>query len=210
MWRAHVHADVLLMSRTDEPELKLDDDDDYEPYVPVHKRQQQRFSRFMARQASGLKQTEEADEEARREEARRERVRRESTLLLEAQKVHERRAVENAKKTAGELADEADAQILAAIQSRRKLASDLELAKGIAYTDPLKTSWTAPRHILQRSDDAHRRLRDKYHILVDGDDIPPPIESFADMKIPEAILAFLKSKKITRPTPIQIQGMPTA
>jgi len=52
------------MSRTDEPELKLDGDDDYEPYVPVHKRQQQRFNRLLARRAPGVKQTEEAEEEA--------------------------------------------------------------------------------------------------------------------------------------------------
>ena len=37
-------------------------------------------------------------------------------------------------------AEEADAEILAAIASRRKLASDLELAKGVQYTEALKTS----------------------------------------------------------------------
>jgi ATP-dependent RNA helicase DDX41 len=30
------------------------------------------------------------------------------------------------------------------------------------------------------------------------------------MKIPESMLQFLKSKKITTPTPIQLQGIPTA
>jgi ATP-dependent RNA helicase DDX41 len=39
-----------------------------------------------------------------------------------------------------EKAEDADAEILAAIASRRKLASDLELAKGISYTDSLQTS----------------------------------------------------------------------
>lgn len=200
------------MSRVDEEtELKLVDvGDDYEPYIPVYKRQQQRFSRLVARRGPG-KNDGVAEDDARKEEAaRRERIRKESTLLLEAQKVHEQKAVEDAKKTAGELADEADAQILAAIQSRRKLASDLELAKGISYTEPIKTSWRPPRYILQRSEEAHRRLREKYHILVDGEDIPPPIESFGDMKIPDAILNNFKSKKILTPTPIQIQGLPTA
>jgi ATP-dependent RNA helicase DDX41 len=38
------------------------------------------------------------------------------------------------------MAEEGDAEILAAIASRRKLASDLELAKGISYTESLNTS----------------------------------------------------------------------
>jgi hypothetical protein len=56
--------------------------------------------------------------------------------------VTERKLVD-AKKTEAEKADEADAQILAAIASRKKLASDRELAKGIEYTEALRTSWVA-------------------------------------------------------------------
>jgi hypothetical protein len=47
------------------------------------------------------------------------------------------------KKTESEKADEADAEILEAIKSRRKLASDMELAKGIEYTESLKTRYAA-------------------------------------------------------------------
>ena len=46
----------------------------------------------------------------------------------------------DARKTDAEKDEEADAAILAAIASRRKLASDLELAKGIQYTKPIETS----------------------------------------------------------------------
>jgi len=49
----------------------------------------------------------------------------------------------DAKKTEAEKAEEADAHILAAIASRKKLASDRELAKGIEYTEALRTSWVA-------------------------------------------------------------------
>ena len=52
--------------------------------------------------------------------------------------------VADAKKTAAEKAEEADAEILAAIAARRKLASDLELAKGVQYTEPMKTSYVPP------------------------------------------------------------------
>lgn len=101
----------------------------------------------------------------------------------------------DAKKTETEKAEEAESEILAAISSRRKLASDLELAKGVQYTEPIKTTyandpivsqyiaysfprWTPPRFVRNRSADEHRRLREKYHIIVEGDDIPPPIENF--------------------------------
>ena len=46
----------------------------------------------------------------------------------------------DAQKTEAEKAEEVDAQILAAIASRKKLASDRELAKGIEYTETLRTS----------------------------------------------------------------------
>ena len=47
----------------------------------------------------------------------------------------------DAKKTDAEKTAEEEAQILAAIASRKKLASDMELAKGIQYTEALKTTF---------------------------------------------------------------------
>lgn len=47
----------------------------------------------------------------------------------------------DAQKTELEKRDEEEAQILAAIASRKKLASDLELAQGVQYSEPLKTSY---------------------------------------------------------------------
>lgn len=79
------------------------------------------------------------------------------------------------------------------------LASDRELAKGILYTEALRTScvvstieprpqyaefsfslrWTPPRYIRARSEENNQKIREKYHIIVDGDSVPPPIDSFA-------------------------------
>uniref|UniRef100_A0A3B4AE03 DEAD/DEAH-box helicase domain-containing protein n=1 Tax=Periophthalmus magnuspinnatus TaxID=409849 RepID=A0A3B4AE03_9GOBI len=69
-------------------------------------------------------------------------------------------------------------------------------------------SWAAPRYILNMPETRHERVRRKFHILVDGDGIPPPIKSFREMKFPP-ILKGLKKKGIIHPTPIQIQGIPT-
>lgn len=84
-----------------------------------------------------------------------------------------------------------------------------ELAKGIQYNEPIKTSWTPPKYVLQRNGYEHDELRNKLRILVEGEDIPPPLKSFKEMKLHEAVLAGLKAKNIRKPTPIQIQGIPT-
>ncbi|KAH7927700.1 P-loop containing nucleoside triphosphate hydrolase protein [Leucogyrophana mollusca] len=207
------------IQRSPSPTYNLDDEDSsYEPYVPVAQRREAKLAKLSSwgnntdkdKAKKQLEELLEREDEEREEERRREKARKERTLLMEAQDVHSRKAAEDAKKTDVEKAEEVDAEILAAIASRRKLASDLELAKGISYTESLKTSWRPPRYIRERSEEHHRRLREKYHIIVDGDDIPPPIEHFADMKIPDAMLQFLRSSKIITPTPIQLQGIPTA
>lgn len=46
-------------------------------------------------------------------------------------------------------------------------------------------SWKAPRYILNMPVMRHERVRKKYHILVEGDGIPPPIKSFREMKFPQ-------------------------
>ncbi|KAI0736494.1 DEAD-domain-containing protein [Fomitopsis betulina] len=201
--------------RSPSPEYGLDNDN-YEPYIPVAQRRQAKLAKLTSWGTNKSKvvvpeqEQDERDDEEREEERRKEKARKERTLLMEAQEVHERKAVEDSKKTDVEKADEADAEILAAIASRKKLASDLELAKGVQYTEPLKSSWRPPKFIRARSAEENQRLREKYHILVDGEDIPPPIENFTDMKVPDQLVAFLKSKRITIPTPIQLQGIPTA
>ncbi|KAF9501213.1 DEAD-domain-containing protein [Pleurotus eryngii] len=207
------------VQRSPSPGYKLDDDDNnYVPYVPVAQRRQEKLAKITSwtansdrdrarRQKEEMEEQEDAEKE---EERRREKARKERTLLMEAQEVHTKKDLEDSKKTDYQKAEEADAEILAAIASRRKLASDLELATGVQYTEPLKSSWRPPRYIRERTEEQHKKIREKYHILVDGENIPPPIEYFQDMKIPGSILDFLKTKRITDPTPIQLQGMPTA
>ena len=85
-----------------------------------------------------------------------------------------------------------------------------ELAQGVEYRDSFRTSWRCPRKLLAQGEGAWDAVRDKWHILVEGDDIPPPIQSFRDMKFPAPILDALAAKNIRRPTPIQMQGLPVA
>ena len=83
-----------------------------------------------------------------------------------------------------------------------------EIAQGVKYFDSLKTSWTAPKYIRDLPESAHEEMRKKWHIIVEGDNCPPPIKSFKEMKLPACILEALKAKGINRPTPIQVQAIP--
>jgi hypothetical protein len=93
-----------LEERTDEPVYKLDDEDDnYVPYVPVKQRKQQRLQQLASRGgAEGNSQEEkpkkddqeEKEDEELEEMKRREKTRKERTLLLEAQEVKAKKALE--------------------------------------------------------------------------------------------------------------------
>ncbi len=99
-------------------------------------------------------------------------------------------------------------KILHSIQETRALMSVGELAKGVVYTEPLKTGWRPPRYIREAPESKHERIRNKWHILTEGENIPPPVKTFPEMKLPRPIIDALKKKGITQPTPIQIQGIP--
>lgn len=94
------------------------------------------------------------------------------------------------------------------LSDRKTLMSVRELAKGITYTEPMFTGWKPPLAIRRMSKKACDTIRKQWHIIVDGDDIPPPIKNFKDMRFPEPILEKLKAKGIVQPTPIQVQGLP--
>ncbi|KAJ9113833.1 hypothetical protein QFC19_000026 [Naganishia cerealis] len=199
-----------------------DDDDNYTPYVPLSKRRANLLSSI--HQKSTVKSVklktaaeEEAEKEAQKkaeeeaEEVRREKARKERTLLQEAQEVKKRQAEQAALKSERDIEAEKEAEILAQLErQQRKLASDAELAKGVQYTESLQTTWRPPHYIRSRLEAENVAIREQNHILVEGDAIPPPITHFADMKIPAPILKYLKIKGINDPTPIQIQGIPTA
>lgn len=100
-------------------------------------------------------------------------------------------------------------KILESVAEKKALMGVAELAKGIMYEDPIKTSWKPPRYILSMPDYKHDMIRQKLKILAEGEDIPPPIKTFKEMKFPKPILEGLERRCIRKPTPIQIQGIPT-
>jgi ATP-dependent RNA helicase DDX41 len=107
----------------------------------------------------------------------------------------------------------AEAELLQQVMAGKAsgvLASAKEISEGVRYTESVRTDWrplAQHRRLTREEADA---LRKKWHILVEGEDVPPPLASFADMRFPPAVLAGLAAKAIARPTPIQAQGLPCA
>ncbi len=85
-----------------------------------------------------------------------------------------------------------------------------EVARGRQYTEALKTNWRPPKYLQDMPYEERMRLRDKWMILVEGEDVVAPVRTFREMKFPEPILRALEDKGIKRPTPIQVQGLPVA
>mmetsp|Transcript_14460 Transcript_14460/g.16283 ORF Transcript_14460/g.16283 Transcript_14460/m.16283 type:complete len:711 (+) Transcript_14460:64-2196(+) len=85
-----------------------------------------------------------------------------------------------------------------------------ELASGVQYTESLPSTWTCPKHILEQGEEQWSKIRDEWHMEVEGNDIPPPCKRFEDMKLAPPILEVLKRKGIKKPTPIQMQGLTVA
>lgn len=59
--------------------------------------------------------------------------------------------------------------------------------QGVEYTRSLVTGWKAPLRVRRLSEDESQGIRDRFHIIVEGDHLPAPIIDFADMKLPPAV-----------------------
>ena len=88
------------------------------------------------------------------------------------------------------------------------LQSNEEIASGVKYDKRLTTTWNPPQYIINQGIEGHNIIRNKWNIIVEGNDCPPPIKTFKEMKFPKCILDAMTKKNILRPTPIQVQGIP--
>ena len=99
--------------------------------------------------------------------------------------------------------------IVQSLGEKTTLISAAENAKGVRYTESLKTGWKPPMYILDRTDKENQAVRDKFGIQVEGENVPPPVTSFAELKIPQCIVDRLKKERgVVKPTAIQMQGIP--
>ena len=159
---------------------------------------------------NALKRSGDADGEDQEDDASDEEA--VTTLLEQAEALKQKREALSESERAALARKEEEERILreASQVQTNALQAASELAQGVSYRESLPTSWRCPRKILAEGEESWKKIRDKWHILVEGDDVPPPIRSFADMKFPQPIVDDLTSRNIKRPTPIQMQGLPVA
>ncbi|KVH98050.1 hypothetical protein Ccrd_023732, partial [Cynara cardunculus var. scolymus] len=180
------------------PSLRSDmeNDEDYVEYVPIAKRRAMEAQKILQRkgQASTF---EDETEKAKQVEMK-------PSLLVKASQLKR----DQPEVTPTEQAVQQEKEMMENLSDRKTLMSVRELAKGITYSEPLPTGWKPPLPIRRMSQKACDGIRKQWHIIVDGDEIPPPIKNFKDMRFPDPVLKKLKEKGIVQPTPIQVQGLP--
>lgn len=184
------------------------------PYVPVKERKKQQLMKLgrlsQLKDECGQRGKSSSENEHDNEDDEDGQVwGRKSNISLLDQHTELKKLAEAKKESAMERQLKEEEKILESVAEKKALMGVAELAKGIQYEDPIKTSWKPPHYILAMSETRHNRVRKKLCILVEGEDVPPPIKSFAQMKFPRGILTGLERKGIVRPTPIQVQGIPT-
>ncbi|KAL8159793.1 hypothetical protein V2J09_001330 [Rumex salicifolius] len=175
---------------------EMEEDDDYVEYVPVHKRRAMEAQKILQRKGKAS-ELEDESEKSKLVEAK-------PSLLVKATQL--KRDVPDVSPT--EQMVQQEKEMIEHLSDKKSLMSVRELAKGITYTEPLLTGWKPPLPIRRMSMNQCEAVRKQWHIIVDGDDIPPPIKNFKDMRFPDPILKMLKTKGIVQPTPIQVQGLP--
>ncbi|KAJ3159471.1 hypothetical protein HDU86_001789 [Geranomyces michiganensis] len=186
-----------------EPAANFEADDDYVPYVPVRERRADKY-----RKIASTRRRPHGDQTSSEDEAVDDTPKagpRSNVALID--QAAELRKLEKPK-TELQKEFELEQEILQAQTQQKALFSAAELAKDVHYTESLQTSWRPPAHIRDMTEKQHEETRKKWHILTEGEDLPPPIRTFREMRLPEPILAHLKAKGITKPTPIQLQGLP--
>ncbi|XP_055333545.1 probable ATP-dependent RNA helicase DDX41 [Paramacrobiotus metropolitanus] len=185
------------------------DEDDYQLYIPVKQR------KLMKLQAKLPDATKPAPQEFSSELPESDdpdiisRVGPLGNVSLLDQHAELKKKAEQVIETEREKQLKEEETLLQAVAEKRALMGVGELAKGVQYEDPIKTGWKPAKHILKYSAERVERIRAKYQVAVEGDDLPFPIKTFEEMKFPKPIISALKKKGIVKPTPIQMQGLPT-
>lgn len=193
----------------------------YEEYVPLKKRREveERELRNEIRQDGEDMPTETGEPEDGKDVAPPKRVR-SNTKELQANESNNESLLRQAferKKEEGEPSEidqqaKEEEEILKTVVAEGgtgTLAGAQDKARGIQYTEPMATGWSPPRRYREMSEEERHSVRERENISVQGEDIPAPIPSFRQMRLPKPILKQLEQKKITKPTPIQMQGLPT-
>ncbi|CAI8604213.1 unnamed protein product [Vicia faba] len=173
------------------------EEDDYEEYIPVAKRRAMEAQKILQRKGKASAVIDDETEKVGVVETK-------PSLLVKASQLKK----DQPEISVTEQIVQQEKEMIDNLSDKKTLMSVRELAKGITYTEPLPTGWKPPLHIRRMSKKDCEFIQKQWHIIVNGEDIPPPIKNFKDMRFPDPILKMLKTKGIVQPTPIQVQGLP--
>ncbi|XP_037282484.1 ATP-dependent RNA helicase abstrakt isoform X1 [Rhipicephalus microplus] len=205
----NAHPTARKRFRREESEGSSDSDSDYTPYVPLKERRKQQLGRLGRLHAILLEEKRDKSSTATDEDdEQRDEYGRKSNISLLDQHTELKKKAEARKESALEKQLKEEEKILESVAERRALMGVAELAKGIQYDQPIQTGWHPPAYLVNMTPEQQGEVRQKYRILVEGEGIPAPITTFKEMKFPRTILNSLRCKGITKPTPIQMQGLP--
>ncbi|CAD6341641.1 unnamed protein product [Miscanthus lutarioriparius] len=110
--------------------------------------------------------------------------------------------------TATEQRIQQEKEVIENLSDNKSLRSVREIAKGIIYTEPIQTGWKPPLRLRHMPLAKANELRRKWHIIVDGDDVPPPARDFRDLRLPEPMLRKLRERVSSSPRPSRCRGCP--
>lgn len=201
----------LSKKRTNEDES----DDEFVPYIPVRKRKEEELKRFKNYLTNEKKATDSQNENTQNDNNAAskdtlELYSRNSKLSLLDQHNELKKKADQLKESEWEKKMKEEENILRMISEKKALMGVKELAQGIQYDKPIETGWRPPKYIRELSEEDANKLREKHRILVDGENVCPPIETFEEMLFPKCILKAMRKKGIKKPSPIQAQALPSA
>ena len=194
--------------RCEEKENSESDDSEYVPYVPVKQRKKEKLLRLGRLGRDEHNKPKSSSENEINEDDEDQVWGRKYNISLLDQHTELKKLAEAKKVSAVERQLKKEEEILEIVAEKKALMGVSELAKGIHYVEPIKTVWRPPRYVLAMPESRHNLVRRELRISVEGEDVPPPLKSFKEMKFHAGIIDGLKSKGIKKPSPIQVQGIP--
>ncbi|XP_065556215.1 ATP-dependent RNA helicase abstrakt-like isoform X3 [Artemia franciscana] len=189
-----------------------DSEDNYVPYIPVKERKKQqllklgRITQVRSEETKAAVSSSETDGPISEDDAQ--ALARKTNVSLLDQHTELKKIAQAKKESAYEKQLKEEEKILESVTAKKALMSVVELAKGVQYSEPIKTSWKPPRAVLKLGLEKWDKFRKKMSVLVEGEDPPPPLATFDQMKFPKAVIKALEKKNIVKPSPIQAQGIP--
>lgn len=196
------------------PDINPEEDEGYQDYVPMKKRQEQRREKLVSnRQKEKKEEAEKAIREAMAAEKKRRGIA--NSLLAVSQKLRQEEEANKDSRAEAErhaIQNEEERMLeQVQLQMNTPLVSVRERAKGIVYTERMAPigMWRPLKKYRDMPEEERASVREKFFIEVNGKDIPAPIKRFEEMRLPRGILEGLKLKGIHRPTQIQMQGIPS-